>query len=327
MEYQFGDLVEHIANKLGEGWTAYADLATAQQTRVGSVINSGYNQFLRPPILPGERKHHEWGFLRPIHTLTAWASTESTLDGAPTSDDGGTTSIVTVDDAMFYDNMTDSAESLTIGDNTYPIASVTSTTVCVVTGDAQAETDETECSVTADGDYRLPADYGAIAGPLTFAVSSGYSPIKIVSETAIRRVRRHNSGTGTPVMAGIRALAIDQTALQEFDLLLYPIPNTAYELTYRYHVRLSEIDDTNCRLPGAADHSEIILQACLAAAEQRMFDQRGDEYANFLQMLPAAISFDRMAHSAEHFGTPGDAAHYGILHATDEFVTVGGTLR
>lgn len=324
MEYQFDDLVERIANKLGEGWTAYADLASAQQTRVKSIINSGYNWFIRPPILPNERKHHEWGFLRPIHTLTAWPSVESTLDGVPTGEGPYT---VKVDDAMFYDNMADSGETLTIGDNEYTIEGVTSTTECTVTENATSELDGEDCSVTADGDYRLPADYSGIVGPLTHAANSGYSPVKIVGETAIRRTRRYNSGTGIPTIAAIRALAIDQTALQAFDLLVYPVPNAAYELTYRYHIRLSEITDTNKRLPGAADHSEIILQACLAAAEQRMFDQRGDEYANFLQMLPAAISFDRNAHSAEEFGTPGSAAHYGIAHGVDDYVTVDGAVR
>ncbi|TET54811.1 MAG: hypothetical protein E3J64_01305, partial [Anaerolineales bacterium] len=114
MEYQFDDLVQRVANKLGEGWTAYADLATAQQTRVTSIINSGYNLFIRPPVLPGERKHYEWCFLRPIHTLTAWATVESTLDGVPTYDAENERSTVTVDDAMFYDNMAHSSESLTI---------------------------------------------------------------------------------------------------------------------------------------------------------------------------------------------------------------------
>ncbi len=393
MEYQFDDLVQRVANKLGEGWTAYASLSSAQQTRVKSIINSGYNLFIRPPVLPGERKHYEWYFLRPIHTLTAWATVESTLDGPNTTLDKtgnlsgahSTTTVtvkaalftswmvgetlkvtylgfpfeytivsvtsstvcvvdsavtgadddsvvvqvtaVTADDAMFYENMVDSGETVTIGSTGYTLLDVTSTTVCHVSGNASGAADEATCSVTADGDYRLPADYGAIAGPLTHATSSGYWPVKIVGESALRHVRRYNAGSGTPTIAAIRPLAIVQTTLQEFDLLLHPIPNVAYELTYRYHVRLSEITDTNKRLPGAADHSEIILQACLAAAEQRMFDRRGDEYGNFMTMLPAAISFDRNAHSAEEFGTPGSRAAYGILHATDEFVTVGGTLR
>jgi hypothetical protein len=331
VEYGFGDVVQRVAYKLGLGYTAYASLPSAnEKTLLTSIINSGYNLFVRPPLLQGMRRVHEWSFLKPIATINIWPSVSSTLDGAPVHDIPTNLSTVTVDDAMFYDNMVDEGGViLTIGSNEYTITAVTSTTVCVVTGDASGEVDEAECSVTQDGAYRLPAAFGAMVGPMTHAAESGYPPVNIRSETEIRRLRRWSTGTGVTSLAAIRPLTPSQIATQEFDLLVYPAPDTNYPLTYRYSVRLSEFDDTTNKVfPGAADHSELILQACLAVAEERTQDGRGPEYQAFMTHLAPAILFDREAHAAESFGVPGGrGVHSGMSHAGDIYVTVGGVLR
>lgn len=395
MEYGFDDVVQRVAYKLGEGYTAYASLGVKEQTLVTSIINSGYNLFVRPPLLQGMRRVHEWSFLKPIATINIWPSVSTTLDGAPTRDGtstlsgahaatttvtvndaifaswmvgetitidtGGTpvtrtissvtsttvcevdsaitesggevvlveVSTVTVDDATFYDNMADGDETLTIGSNTYTITGVSSTLICYVSGDASGEVDEAVTSVTQDGAYRLPSDYGAMIGPMTHAAESGYQAVNIRSDTEIRRLRRWSTGPGITTLAAIRPLTPSQTATQEFDLLVYPAPDTNYPLTYRYSVRLSEFDDTTNKVfPGAADHSELILQACLAVAEERTQDGRGAEYQAFMTDLAPAILFDREAHAAESYGVPGGReAHSGMLHAEDIQVTVQGVLR
>lgn len=45
------------------------DWSTLQGNRLDDVLNSGYMQFLYPPILPGEKTAHRWTFLRPTGTF------------------------------------------------------------------------------------------------------------------------------------------------------------------------------------------------------------------------------------------------------------------
>ena len=137
MEYGFADVVQRVAYKLGLGYTAYASLSTNNKTLLTSIINSGYNLFVRPPLLQGMRRVHEWSFLKPIATINIWPTVSTTLDGAPTQDATSTvsgahaaTTTLTVAGAIFESWMV--GETITIDSVANIISSVTSSTVCVV---------------------------------------------------------------------------------------------------------------------------------------------------------------------------------------------------
>jgi hypothetical protein len=58
------------------GWTRDSDSWTADETsRLQSIIDSGYRQFIYPPVAPGETVAYRWSFLRPTATLNTVANT------------------------------------------------------------------------------------------------------------------------------------------------------------------------------------------------------------------------------------------------------------
>ena len=52
-----------------------ADWSSDQAYRLDDILNSGYRQFLSPPIIEGENTAHRWSFLRPTATFDTVAST------------------------------------------------------------------------------------------------------------------------------------------------------------------------------------------------------------------------------------------------------------
>lgn len=69
----FDDLLQVVGRYLGYGASS-STYSTAQKTRIGEIINSGYRRFITPPVLDGETTIHEWSFL----TIT---TTIATVDG------------------------------------------------------------------------------------------------------------------------------------------------------------------------------------------------------------------------------------------------------
>lgn len=59
------DFLHWGRNSEGEG----SDWSTEDQARLSDVINSGYHQFLYPPIVPNEKTAHCWSFLRPAYAF------------------------------------------------------------------------------------------------------------------------------------------------------------------------------------------------------------------------------------------------------------------
>lgn len=65
----FSETRVKIADMLSWGRTA-GNWGTVKTARLGEILNEGYQQFIFPPILPGETNAHRWSFLRPVTTLT-----------------------------------------------------------------------------------------------------------------------------------------------------------------------------------------------------------------------------------------------------------------
>jgi len=74
---QWSDLMNFVAVYLGMGResdpASYSGWSADNYTLIDEQVQAGYRQFLWPPPLPGERKSHEWSFLRTYGKLTTVA--------------------------------------------------------------------------------------------------------------------------------------------------------------------------------------------------------------------------------------------------------------
>ena len=84
--------------------------------------------------------------------------------------------------------------------------------------------------------YDLPDDFGGSATDLTFADGSKNKPATQVSEEHIRALYAQSVATGTPKYFAIRVRSNVGTSGTAYELLVSPIPDTAYTVQVRYAI-------------------------------------------------------------------------------------------
>lgn len=144
-------------------------------------------------------------------------------------------------------------------------------------------------------DYDLPEDFAGLADDITFkSETQGYYPLRIVSDVEIRKRRQGVANlSGYPEMAAVLPLPADGTQPQRWSLMLYPTPDGAYEMEYRYH---SDPNNVSAGTPyplGGLPLADVIMASVIAAAELELNDAPGPRMEDFLMKLRAAVSLDR----------------------------------
>jgi hypothetical protein len=254
--------------------------------------------------------NYEWTFFRPVQSVNVWGTqTAEATDITSLVHAAGSTTITMDTTAWttgaFNSNMVGHNVVFASG-NSYPIATYTSESVIVVTGDASSETGG--FTITADGNYNMPSDYAGHAGDLTFGAgnASDYQTVKMGTQYDIRKLRSSMVRIGRPWIGAIEPVTGSYTAEQTFKLSLYPTPDAAYVLSYEGFINPPEPDTTNKYLLGGPLMSEVYRLACLAAAEER---QRSDELEyreRFRTALAGAIAKDARTMGPEKLGYNND---------------------
>lgn len=177
-----------------------------------------------------------------------------------------------------------------------------------------------------DYDYDLPDDFGRIVGDLTYAADKHYANIIVSGEGLIRSYKNNNDVAGRPRVAAIRYKASTGVIGQRLELLLYPKPDAAYVLTYKYEANTGKLNDSTNLYPlGGMRYSDLVLESCLSKAEQLMNDvQNGVHYNAFAQLLVSMIQYDKRS-GARYYGNMGDEKCPVFVNRTNGVVTYNGT--
>ncbi len=168
-------------------------------------------------------------------------------------------------------------------------------------------------STVADlAEQPLPSDLGRVLGHFHYEESEHRRSIVLVSETRLQELRsRQTSSTGHPEFACVRHKAKDPARGQRLEAAWWPTPDATYDLTFRYEAFSGKLSDDNPYPLGGMRHAELIVQACLAVAEQRANDERGLHSEEFERLLAAAIQQDRRQ-GARHYGHMGHFESQGL---------------
>jgi len=172
---------------------------------------------------------------------------------------------------------------------------------------------------TADGDAAqdLPDTLGRIVGDLTFAATEFASSVVLVSEHRIAALLEQSAEKGRPRYAAVRAK--DGTTLttgQRFEIVWWPIPDAVYTLTYRYEGYTGKLTNDRPYPLGGMKHAETIIESCLAVAEQRANDERGQHSQLFTDLLITSIELDRKQ-GARYFGSMGSPERGAIQDSAE----------
>lgn len=322
LSIQYSDLREEIAFFLGYGRSS-ANWTTDQSSTITSVLKSGLRQFYNPPRLPSDASAHQWNFMYPVTTITL-GTTTGTMSGTATT-------TLTATTAVFESRMGNpdsdfpTTVTFTTSGTAYTISSVTSTSEVVLTATAAAEASGDTFTIGSQRDYDLPDNFGAIHGELTFSSSNNYASIPQIGEGQIRDLRRGATITSFPTHCAIRPKSTDGSNGQRFEIMFYPSPDSAYVLSYAYTPLTDVLSSTYTYPYGGEIHGETILCSCLAVAEQRLDDRKGEKWNDFQQKLQTSIDLDRKNWTPETLGYNGNNAEGFITdYRNTKVVTVGG---
>ena len=294
-------LRDEIADYFSYGTGGNGDYSTAGDTEkavVNRMIKRGLRLFMTPPVLQGDISAHRWSWLTPRTTITTFPVFSKVVTGLPVKDNG--TSTVTLSTADFLATHVGQVMTFATSGAAYVIASFTNTSVVVVTGDASGEASGDTITIDND-DLLLPDDFGGIEGDITFATAEGRPPILIVGEGRIRERRQYDTQADRPQIAAITPYTFTAATGQRWMLSLYPTPDQAYTLGYRYQRLFDMVAADGDFFWGGLPYGEAIIQACLAVSEQRRTGKRVYHNTLFMQAISAAVSHDRTT-GPQHFG-------------------------
>ena len=144
--------------------------------------------------------------------------------------------------------------------------------------------------------YPLPPDFGFIDGEAKVSFVQDheyYNPIPVRSITHIEKSRFLTDYTGVPNIAAVRPVTdgADMTG-QTWEIGFYPVPDTQYELSYRYYAAQNEPSEKAKFIPGGAIHALLYRRAVQAAAEIILNDAPGSYHELFINQLRSSIAID-----------------------------------
>jgi hypothetical protein len=154
-------------------------------------------------------------------------------------------------------------------------------------------------------EYDLPDTFEDIEGNLTYQPGEAdfYPPVTEKHDGEILRLAQDDPYADRPLYYGIRTVEFDPTVGSRRRLSLYPTPDAVYVLKGRMKLRATMIDSTNQYPVGAESLSQVITEACLAAAERNFDEQQNLHTKRFQELLPLAIAADQEMTSPTSLGS------------------------
>lgn len=305
----FEDLGRSTAFYLG--WKRLATeaegLTAAQAANIEAANRSGYRKFLA---------EHDWGFLTPRATFTLWKTATGTVSAT------GTT--VTATTAKFFPSMIGHPIVIaTIG--TFTITAYTSSTI--ITVDASATCTSKTFTITADGVYRLPDDFGSIDSERIYFAANNQDArtISLASEPLIVESWQLNTQVQRPAIAAVRPLSNSTGTGQRFDLVVASIPDADYVVSFPYNVHPNALT-TGLYPYGGMKHAETIRLACTSSAESMFNDPQQEQQRLYAVALNLSKTLDLRQSRAERLGISHDREYGGRLPFRYDRC-VGGTVE
>jgi len=290
LSIDYDDLQLEIGRFLGYDATV-GNWAAAQTAEVDRYIQAGVRQFYYPPAVQGIEAGFEWSFLKPTTTL----ETESVYDT-------GSLAVVSTDCTLtggVWPSWAATHGTLTINDTVYVITTRDDDTGLTVVG-----SDDTAAngswSLGHAGYQDMPDDFGRVIGDLHYEADIYAHSITQVSEHRIQTLLQQDDTTNPPKHFATRYKTSDLSTGQRHEIIFWPKPDDDYTLTYRCEAYSGKIATTQYPL-GGMKYAEVIIESCLAVAEQRANDEKGLHWDSFVRTLTSAIEFDR-ASGARYFG-------------------------
>lgn len=229
---------------------------------------------------------HSWSFLRPLADVTTtapYATGTITIASGVVTLVGGTfpswadSGIIKVDNRYYSVASRDSSTQITLDDNSVTISSDSSYQLARPEIPLDAAFD----SISNDSD-------------LTYYPSEDawFPPVRMRGDSVIRKLEGSNPEFNRPMFYSIRTTRFDPAIGSRKVLAMYPAPDKAYTLRVPMILRPLPVDESNQYPIGGEVLSQVILKACLAAAENNFEERDHVHEKKFLELIGLAIRDD-----------------------------------
>jgi hypothetical protein len=252
---------------------------------------------------------HDWSFFKPVEDISTTApyttGTVTVVDGVVTLATGTWPSwadygILKVSNSYYSIDTRDSDSQLTLDDTTLDVDAGTSYEL----GRPEIPLASTFEAVANDSDLTYYPDQNEL-----------YPAVSQRHDAAIRKWQMDDPYYDRPVHYSVRTVEFDPTTGSRRRLAFYPVPDAAYVLRVPMILRATMLDSTNQYPVGGESLSQLILEACLAAAEHNYDDTESVHEKRYLEMLPLSIRTDQERSSPTSLG--GDAPRGGRRTISD----------
>lgn len=255
---------------------------------------------------------HEWSFFRPIEDVT---TTPPYTTGTIAVVDG----VVTLTAGTFPSWAADG--TLKASNSYYSIASRAPTQITL--NDTTVDIDAGTSYELGRPEIPLAASFDAVANDsdLTYYPDNNeiYPPVRQRHDQAIRTWQQDDPSFDRPVFYSVRTVEFDPTTGSRRSLAFYPTPAATYVLRVPMLLRPTMIDAVNEYPVGGEQLSQVILEACLAAAEHNYEEREHVHESRHLELIKLAIQTDQERSSATSLGGDDPRRERGYGNYYDEY--------
>lgn len=132
------------------------------------------------------------------------------------------------------------------------------------------------------------------AGGITYSSTDNkFTPIDITSDWHLRWLENSEATrTGYPACASVRPISDQGETPQRWEMGFHPTPDAAYQFEYQCHMEPYMISEERPHPLGGESHGQMLLYACLAAAEVWEYGRQGEHFNRFVEQLKSDIQKD-----------------------------------
>jgi hypothetical protein len=272
-----------------------------QTSDIGDCMNDGMRRVYGA---------HDWSFLHPVAdvvTTAPYATGTIAIASGVVTLTGGTfptwaaSGVLKVSNRYYSVASRDSSTQITLDSTSVTVASGTSYEL----GRPEIELDAAFDSIANDSD-------------LTYYPSPDvwYPPVRWRHDATIRQLEGNNPEFDRPALYSVRTVTFDPTVGSRKALALYPTPDQVYTLRVPMILRPVLLDAVNLYAIGGELLTQVILEACLAAAEHNFEEREHVHEKRYLELIGLAIRDDQERSSPTSLGADaprGERGRFGVV--------------
>ncbi len=234
-------------------------------------------------------------------------------------------SVVTATAAKFFPSMVGQAFKFDTSETEYTIYKYVSSTVVWVLGDASGETSGDTFTMTPDGNYALPDDFGMLISSFSYDSTNPFpAPYERTPEFLQGRRSLQSATTGYPMYFAVRPNPQSPLYRDSAQIMFQPTPSTNQTFYYEYQIDPVQPENYTDIFLGGPKHNMTILQACFAQVEIHRGDTEGPQnkmYKNTHLPRSIRVDFDKRPRNlgpvrgrSDRYDSQGDYRRTEVIH-------------